>query len=179
MCIPASAFAQAQIGLRVGIDQCMDNGDAECEDTKLGYSVTLAPKYMFNPNVGIGLDVNFSSLTAEGENQPDIDFFHVIPMVTGVFNAGAVDFSLGAGIGYNRLKISQGIISVEPNTWMAFKASLGLMIPVDDQLSVALGIDYVFNGEMELCIPIQGGEKCAEGDMFSQLHIAAGINYSF
>ena len=178
MGISTSAFAQAHLGLSGGMNLCMENGDAKCDDISASYSFTVSPGYMFHENVGINLDVNLSSVTADGDIAPEISFMHVIPMITGVLPAGPASISLGVGMGYSSVTMTFGPFTTDASTFMAIKASLMLLFPINEQFSAGIGSDYVHNGKMEKCNPMDSSD-CKEGDMPSQLQVNAGIKYTF
>ena len=176
--VSTSAFAQAHLGLSGGMNLCMENGDANCNDIKPSYSFTLSPGYMFHENVGINLDVNFSSVTADGDIAPEITFMHVVPMITGVLPAGPASISLGVGMGYSSVTTTFGPFSADASTFMAIKASLMLLFPINEQFSAGIGSDYVHNGKMEMCNPNDSSD-CKEGDMPSQLQVNVAMKYVF
>jgi hypothetical protein len=177
--VSTSAFAQAHIGLSGGMNLCMENGDAKCDDISAGYSFTLSPGYMFHENVGINLDVNFSSVSSDAEFAPDLSYLHVIPMITGVFPAGPAKISVGIGMGYNSLSIKLDSVELfTASTFTAIKASLMVLFPINEQFSAGIGSDYVHNGTMEMCNP-DDSTQCIESDMISQLQVNLGMKYTF
>ena len=101
-------------------------------------------------------------------------------MLKGIIDAGSIKFSLGGGVGYSRLKVSSGSVSIESDTWLALKGAAAALVPVDTRWTAVVSADFVFNGEMETCQGLlSSSNECRSIEMVSQMQIAGGFIYSF
>jgi hypothetical protein len=178
--ISAPAFAQDfSVSARGGMNMCMDNGDAKCDDVSGSYSLTLAPTYHVLPDIAVSLDINVSDFSYDKVKPDSSMIMHVMPVVHFFVPAGPVKLSAGLGLGYSRMSAKTGSVEVSASTFIAMKAVLGVAYPLDEKMSVGVAFDYIRSGEVNSCSKVGGGENCANVDAASQLQAGVSFSYAF
>lgn len=168
--LPAST-AEAEMSLDVmagvGMNMCMDSGDAKCDEPlDMGASGTLllAPGLKFTDYLGLYLDFQYGWLS------PDIDdasasTLHLMPTVRGLVSLGVVEVFGGLGVGYSQVSMEIGSNESSWSNLLNFKATAGATYPVLPTLSIGVNLDYVINMNEsgEVCLKSSGSsEQCKD-----------------
>ena len=95
----------------IGLNACVADGTATCDNLATMVQFSVAPGYRFIPQVGLYLDAGLGTLTVEeGDEFPgDTDLATIVwlmPTIRGIYPMEPVDIHAGLGFGYSRRNIS-------------------------------------------------------------------------
>lgn len=147
----------ARFGL--GLNSCVSDGDAKCDDIGSSVSLLLAPGVRFLDYFGLYLDINIGWLSPDDKTGVDsLSTVQIMPVFRGIYIIDGpfpIEVFGGLGAGYSRM--ATALKGGGDGTWSSFlnpKLNAGATYRLTDKIGVGLNIDFIFNNN------ILGAESC-------------------
>ena len=161
----------------IGLNACVADGTATCDNLATMVQFSVAPGYRFIPQVGLYLDAGLGTLTVEeGDEFPgDTDLATIVwlmPTIRGIYPMEPVDIHAGLGFGYSRRSISGTItnpfngnttdVSTTRTNFSDARLSAGVTFYLTETFAIGVDLAVLFqsNRSGEFCAEVDGDEDC-------------------
>jgi len=156
----------------IGINACVEDGDADCENTDASIAGSLSIGGRFIPYLGAYLDISGGLLDQSSGVEGDADLttstLTVMPVLRGFIPVSLIDIYFGVGAGYTQMKFSveaegeEGSATV--SSWLQGKLQTGVAINVASNVAVGVNLDLIIQGDdnWEVCAEYKGDEDCED-----------------
>jgi len=187
---PSPAIAQFNVGLGMGTNVCIPNGDADCSNLlPLGHLSALM-EYRFGGLVGWSLEYDYGAYwpTGTGADRLTQRSTHFLTTIRGYYDYRDWDVYSGLGLGFASHRLTDTVADEElasfSTLWAAFKVSLGATRPWDlaDGLHWGIRADQIYYLSGEACVVLGGAQNCEAIDdtnVAGQLQISWDVRYVF
>ena len=168
-----------EIMLGGGLNKCMEDGDADCDDIDPSGVLLVAPGYRLYLDIAYGwLSPDLSGKDIPDEVDVDVSMATLTVMPTFRLFAALDKAELygGAGVGYSSL-LTKGEetssnetvkLEAEWSHTLNMKLTGGVAFQATENAFVGVNVDYVFNandkGDIEVCITVDGNKECVSPD---------------
>ena len=177
--VPTALADDAPTGVNasvlLGMNMCMDSGDAECDQLDPSFGFLVSGGYRFHPYVGANLDIHYGMY---GTDEGSFSTLGFIAGPKGYLPLGDISLFANVGFGYVMHMGSNGA-DVSQNG-LAIGFGFGAEYMVMEGLGVGLGGKYFMTFEAELCVTPDGGsETCGDADSIDEIMFGLNATYYF
>ena len=177
-----SKKSYATVGIGLGFTNCMENGDASCDEHKAGPNLSLDLQSRFNPTgdtTQLGLGINFASGATRFENESGshllnlLGFYGLAHVYIKLSQAMLLDVSIGPGYSYyssipldNLEEEEIENASVLTSESWGMKTGVAALFGVSQTASLGISVEHLWHSPGEATVD---DVKVSELDMPGQL----------
>jgi opacity protein-like surface antigen len=176
--VPAVLADEAPTGvnasLLLGMNMCMDSGDAKCDNVDPSFGFLVSGGYRFHQYVGANLDIHYGMYGPEEGSASTLGFM-VGPK--GYLPLGDISIFANVGFGYVMHMASNGADVSQNGLALGFGAGAEYMIM--EGLGLGLGFKYWMTFEAEACVDAGSGEMCGDADSADEIMLGLNATYYF